>query len=75
MLGDEGLAARSKLYSALALSQKGRLHTSRHIVRTINKFAIETRDKRLNRMCQGVWAKLKYLRSIRNGVYEMHGDC
>lgn len=66
-LGDESLAARSKLYSALANSQTGRLHTSRQQVRNINNYAIQTKDRRLNRMCQGVWAKLKYLRGLRKG--------
>lgn len=65
MLGDDGLAARSRLYSALSYSQKGRLKLARHIVRNVAAFGRETRDKRLIRMCQGVWAKLKYLRELR----------
>lgn len=65
MLGDDSLAARSRLYSALSQAQKGNLHISRHIVRNVAHFARVTRDKRLMRMCQGVWAKLKYLRSLR----------
>ncbi|CAH2229446.1 jg20840 [Pararge aegeria aegeria] len=66
MLGDDSLAARSRLYSALAFAQKGNLKVARHIVRNIAAFARETHDKRLNRMCQGVWAKLKYLRAVKN---------
>lgn len=66
MLGDEGLAARSRLYSALSQAQKGNLHISRNIVRNVAAFARETHDKRLIRMCQGVWAKLKYLRSLKH---------
>lgn len=65
LLGDEALAARSRLYLAIALAQKGRLHTARHIVRTTNQFAILTLDKRLHRMCLGVWAKLKYMKSLK----------
>ncbi|XP_063368970.1 uncharacterized protein F58A4.6 [Cydia amplana] len=66
MLGDDALAARSKLYSALSYAQKGKLKLSRHIVRHIHAFGRHTHDKRLVRMCQGVWAKLKYLRAIKN---------
>ena len=66
MLGDESLAARSRLYSAIAYSQKGHLKLSRHIVRHIAAFARQTHDVRLNRMCQGVWVKLKYLQGERN---------
>lgn len=74
MLGDDGLAARSTLYSALAYAQKGNLHVSRNIVRKVAEFARMTRDKRLNRMCQGVWAKLKYLRSLKHNLScEDHG--
>lgn len=65
MLGDESLAARSKLYSALSYSQKGKIKLARHIVRNVADFGRLTHDKRLIRMCQGVWAKLKYLRSLR----------
>ncbi|CAB3220162.1 unnamed protein product [Arctia plantaginis] len=65
MLGDESLAARSCLYSALSQAQKGNLHISRNIVRNVAEFARKTHDRRLMRMCQGVWAKLKYLRSLK----------
>ncbi|KAM3963850.1 uncharacterized protein ACR2FA_001886 [Aphomia sociella] len=65
MLGDDGLAARSQLYSALSFSQKGNLKLSRRIVRNVAEFGRVTHDRRLIRMCQGVWAKLKYLRSLR----------
>lgn len=65
MLGDDGLAARSKLYSALSYSQKGKLKLARHMVRNVASFGRATHDKRLIRMCQGVWAKLKYLRSLK----------
>ncbi|XP_030037876.2 uncharacterized protein LOC115453325 [Manduca sexta] len=68
MLGDDGLAARSCLYSALSYSQKGDLSLARHIVRTVAKFARRTHDKRLMRMCQGVWAKLLYLKSLKGSA-------
>lgn len=75
MLGDDGLAARSRLYSALSQAQKGNLHTSRNIVRNVAAFARETHDKRLIRMCQGVWAKLKYLRSLKHEAEGQGKDC
>ncbi|CAK1590097.1 unnamed protein product [Parnassius mnemosyne] len=74
MLGDDGLAARSRLYSAISYAQKGRLKLARHMVRNIAAFARETHDKRLNRMCQGVWAKLKYLRTLKS-KYGTEGNC
>lgn len=66
MLGDDSLAARSRLYSAIAYAQKGNLKLAKHLVRNIAAFARQTHDIRLNRMCQGVWVKLKYLQDIRN---------
>lgn len=61
ILGDDSLAARSKLYSAIAYAQKGKLKLAKYLVKNIAKYARESNDKRLNRMCQGVWVKLKYL--------------
>ncbi|CAG9559018.1 unnamed protein product [Danaus chrysippus] len=69
MLGDEGLAARSRLYSALAYAQKGQLKLSRHIIRNVAAFARDIHDNRLNRMCQGVWAKIKYLKQLKCSAY------
>ncbi|XP_052738812.1 uncharacterized protein LOC112056964 [Bicyclus anynana] len=71
MLGDDGLAARSRLYSALAFSQKGHLRLARRIVRNVASFARQTHDRRLNRMCQGVWAKLKYLKNVKSSKMEL----
>lgn len=72
MLGDKSLAARSKVYTALSHSQKGNLKIARHIIRNVAAFARESNDVRLLRMCQGVWAKLKYLREkkhkLKNGA-------
>lgn len=68
MLGDDSLAARSRLYSALSQAQKGNLHIARNIVRSVADFGRNTHDKRLIRMCHGVWAKLKYLRSLKKEI-------
>lgn len=67
MLGDDSLAARSQLYSAISWAQKGNLKLARHITRHVASFARDTKDKRLLRMCQGVWAKLKYMRAQKRG--------
>lgn len=70
ILGDDALAARSRLYSALSLSQKGQLKLARHIVRNVHSYGRETKDKRLVRMCQGIWAKLRYLRTLRRRLLQ-----
>ncbi|KAG7205145.1 hypothetical protein KM043_005514 [Ampulex compressa] len=59
-LGDPLLIARCKLYAALSLIQQGHLRIAKHIVINIYKFASDKRDIRLQNMCQGIWAKLKY---------------
>ncbi|KAJ2940288.1 hypothetical protein O0L34_g11862 [Tuta absoluta] len=73
MLGDDSLAARSCLYSALSEAQKGNLRHSRHIVRRVAAFGQQTQDRRLIRMCHGVWAKLKYLKSVQKEDQEKNG--
>ncbi|XP_011866591.1 PREDICTED: uncharacterized protein F58A4.6 [Vollenhovia emeryi] len=54
------LVARCKLYAALSLIQRGHFTTPMHMIRKIYKFAIKENDVRLQNMCQGVWAKLRY---------------
>lgn len=75
MLGDDSLAARSILYSALSQAQKNNLKLSRYIVRSVYIFGINTKDKRLVRMCQGVWAKLKYLRQLQRNAINQTIEC
>lgn len=75
MLGDDSLAARSILYSALSQAQKNNLKLSRYIVRSVYIFGINTKDKRLVRMCQGVWAKLKYLRQLQRNSLNLTIEC
>ncbi|XP_071448392.1 uncharacterized protein [Hetaerina americana] len=63
-LGDLQTVARCKLYLALSLIQRGKLKIARKIIYEQYQFAKgepeEVRDIRLIRMCQGMWAKLKY---------------
>lgn len=59
-LGDPQLVARCKLYASLSLLQQGYLKVCEHMVKEIFCFAVDEKDIRLQRMCQGVWAKLKY---------------
>lgn len=75
MLGDDSLAARSILYSALSQAQKNNLKLSRYIVRNVYIFGVNTKDKRLVRMCQGVWAKLKYLRQLQRNSTNLMIEC
>lgn len=64
-LGDPLLVARCKLYAALSIIQQGNLRIPRIMIRDIHKFAVHQRDTHLRRMCQGVWAKLKYCYKLR----------
>lgn len=59
-LGNPLLIARCKLYAALSLIQQGYLRTPKYMIRNIYKFAVDQNDTRLQNMCKGVWAKLKY---------------
>ncbi|KZC07207.1 PREDICTED: uncharacterized protein LOC107185435 [Dufourea novaeangliae] len=59
-LGDPLLVARCKLYAALSLIQQGQLKVPKKLVRNIYTFSITKHDVRLQNMCQGIWAKLKY---------------
>ncbi|XP_001121467.2 uncharacterized protein F58A4.6 [Apis mellifera] len=64
-LRDPFLVARCKLYIALSLIQQGQLKTPKQIVKHIYKFSINQNDIRLQNMCQGIWAKLKYCYKIQ----------
>lgn len=59
-LDDPLLVARCKLYAALSLIQRGYFAMPKHMIREIYKFALQEKDVRLQNMCQGVWAKLRY---------------
>ncbi|XP_046384710.1 uncharacterized protein LOC124155004 [Ischnura elegans] len=68
-LGDLQTVARCKLYLALSLIQRGRLKIARKIIYGQYQIAKsepeEVKDVRLIRMCQGMWAKLKYTRKLQ----------
>nr|XP_034175639.1 uncharacterized protein F58A4.6 [Osmia lignaria] len=64
-LGDPLLVARCKLYAALSLIQQDHLKTPQKIVKNVFKFSINHNDIRLQKMCRGIWAKLKYCYEIR----------
>ncbi|XP_076640763.1 uncharacterized protein F58A4.6 [Halictus rubicundus] len=59
-LGDPHLVARCKLYAALSLIQQGQIKIPKTVIRNIYKFAFNQNDVRLQNMCLGIWAKLKY---------------
>ncbi|XP_002132992.2 uncharacterized protein F58A4.6-like [Drosophila pseudoobscura] len=61
-LGDPCLQARCKLYYGISLIQRGHLRAAKHLIRDQFKFALVHRekDRRLVRMCQGIWMRLVY---------------
>lgn len=63
-LGDPTVASRCKLYLSLSLIQRGYFQLAKKIIyeeyqKAKNAVVIDTR---LVKMCQGIWAKLKYER-------------
>ncbi|XP_020297476.1 uncharacterized protein LOC109862005 [Pseudomyrmex gracilis] len=54
------LVARCKLYTALSLIQRDQFITPQHIIKRIYKLALKEKDVRLQNMCHGIWAKLRY---------------
>lgn len=64
-LGDPLLVARCKLYAALSLIQRDKLKVPKNIIKNVYQFSINQNDIRLQKMCQGIWAKLKYCYKIR----------
>ncbi|XP_031833906.1 uncharacterized protein LOC116427558 [Nomia melanderi] len=71
-LGDPHLVARCKLYAALSLIQQGQLRIPKIIVRNIYKFSINQNDVRLQNMCHGIWAKLKYCYKTKKEWYRLY---
>lgn len=67
-LGDALTVARCKLFLALSLMQQGRLRAARQLVmqQYVVAKSVKEVDPRLSRMCQGVWAKLRYLYQQRH---------
>lgn len=66
-LGDPLTVSRCKLYLALSLLQRGYLKDAQKIIERQYAFARSSSvvDMRLIRMCQGIWAKLKYMYQIK----------
>lgn len=64
-LGNPLLVSRCKLYACLSLIQQGNIKLPRKLIPEIFKFSIEEKDKHLERMCQGIWATLRYTCSLK----------
>lgn len=64
-LEDPLLVARCKLYAALSLIQRGNLKLPKNIIKDIYQFSLSQKDIRLQKMCQGIWAKLKYCYKVK----------
>lgn len=59
-LGDPGLLARSKLFLSISLIQQLKFKLARKIIEEQYYFGQYTGDKRLIKMCFGIWSKLQY---------------
>ena len=61
-LGDPPTVARCRLFYALSLIQCGKLKQARRLIEVMYRVAITQyqSDKRLQRMCLGIWNKLQY---------------
>uniref|UniRef100_A0A182JQJ2 Cohesin loading complex subunit SCC4 homolog n=1 Tax=Anopheles christyi TaxID=43041 RepID=A0A182JQJ2_9DIPT len=61
-LGDPSLVARCQLYFAISLIQRGEFATAKHIIQQVYRSARKQTEPetRLLKMCQGIWAKLRY---------------
>ncbi|EDW75082.1 uncharacterized protein Dwil_GK19894 [Drosophila willistoni] len=61
-LGDPFLQARCKLYYSISLIQRGKLRHAKHLIRNQYQFAKanEEADRRLIRMCRGIWLRLQF---------------
>ncbi|XP_057336722.1 uncharacterized protein F58A4.6 [Microplitis mediator] len=64
-LDDPSLIARCKLYVCLSLIQQLKYDWPRKIIPEIYEYSITSKDVCLGRMCQGIWAKLKYVYRLK----------
>ncbi|CAD6208985.1 GSCOCG00010797001-RA-CDS [Cotesia congregata] len=63
-LGDPSVIACCKLYVCLSLIQQEKYDWPKIIIPRIYKYSKTSKDENLGRMCQGIWAKLKYCYSL-----------
>uniref|UniRef100_A0A8W7PLS8 Uncharacterized protein n=1 Tax=Anopheles coluzzii TaxID=1518534 RepID=A0A8W7PLS8_ANOCL len=61
-LGDPSLVARCQLYLAISLIQRAEFATAKHLIQSVYRGARKQKEPetRLLKMCQGIWAKLRY---------------
>lgn len=61
-IGDPQTVARCRLFYALSLIQRGHLKMAQDLIRNVHQDAVTyyITDKRLRRMCHGIWTKLQY---------------
>ncbi|KAG8034114.1 hypothetical protein G9C98_004567 [Cotesia typhae] len=63
-LGDPSVIACCELYVCLSLIQQQKYDWPKIIIPRIYKYSKTSKDESLGRMCQGIWAKLKYCHSL-----------
>ncbi|XP_060534323.1 uncharacterized protein F58A4.6 [Cylas formicarius] len=75
-LGDASIVARCRLYLSLSLIQMKRFKAARRIILAEYESAKSqvVKDERLLRMCQGIWAKLKYEMEMAKNVRKSEGQ-
>uniref|UniRef100_A0A182PSG5 Uncharacterized protein n=1 Tax=Anopheles epiroticus TaxID=199890 RepID=A0A182PSG5_9DIPT len=61
-LGDPSLVARCQLYLAISLIQRAEFATAKQIIQRVYRSERKQTEPetRLLKMCQGIWAKLRY---------------
>lgn len=66
-IGDPATLCRCRIYVAMSLLQRGYFRSCRRLLREQYQFAVSAagqRDPRLAKMCQSVWDRMRYLRSL-----------
>lgn len=67
-IGDPHVLARCRLYAAIAFIQKGNFKAASTIIQreydALRCQPVELRDRRLAKMCQGIWVKLLYTKKF-----------
>lgn len=68
-LGDPFVIMRCQLYFSISLIQREKLRAAKCIIeqvfRTMKHYPKEKQDQRIVFMCQGIWAKLRYVWQIK----------
>ncbi|CAN7985456.1 unnamed protein product [Ixodes hexagonus] len=75
-IGDPATLCRCHIYIAMSLLQRGYFRSCRRLLREQHQFAVSAagqRDPRLAKMCQSVWDRMLYLRSLKGKRQQARG--